>query len=133
MYDGVGCGGVGWAPLQNVQQTTSTTVFAGGLCNASLQSSHLTARQKKVTAGGGAGFGAPSDHLWLPSAHSSKDQFGCFWHFFGGGFRGGVFGCCEKKMEPKWTKVLVLLVFSQRKFGGTLKSGPVSSFSVGLV
>lgn len=52
MYDGVGCGGVGWAPLQNVQQTTSTTVFAGGLCNASLQSSHLTRARRRLQLGG---------------------------------------------------------------------------------
>lgn len=119
----MGEGGVGGLCFKTLQ---TTTVFAGGVCRASLQSSHLMVRQKKVTAGGRGLEPGPiiSGCLQLTPVKTSLAAFALFWGG-GGGFRGGLFYFCfgEEKMEPKWTKVLVLLLLFQRRFGWTLNSG----------
>lgn len=109
MFDApeAGVRGAGGLHFRNAQQTT--TVFAGGLCNTSLQSPHLMPRQRKVTVGGG---------VWNHTGASLA------------GFRSlckeqlVAFAISKEKMEQKWTKVLVLVVFCQRKFVWTLRSGP---------
>lgn len=108
MFDApeAGVRAAGGLHFREAQQTT--TLFAGGLCNTSLQSPHSMPRQRKVTVGGGvwnhAGWSLAGFRLLC------KEQL-------------VAFAIGEEKMEQKWTKVLLLLVFCQRKFAWTLRPG----------